>query len=142
MTVAICPGTFDPITNGHLDVIKRASHFFERFIVAVAANPAKEPLFDLEERVYLLRKATEGLENVEVESFDTLLVDFARKVGATAIIKGLRARGGFTVDQTWKGGVLVSARITSHLGHPCRIRYGTRTDDLEIAAGSSQEFRP
>lgn len=57
-------------------------------------------------------------------------------------VTGLRARGGFTVDQTWKGGVLVSARITSHLGHPCRIRYGTRTTDLDVAAGSSQEFRP
>lgn len=98
MTVAICPGTFDPITNGHLDVIKRASHFFERFIVAVAANPAKEPLFDLEERVFLLRKATEGLKNVEVDSFDTLLVDFARKVGATAIIKGLRALSDFEYE--------------------------------------------
>ncbi len=98
MTVAVCPGTFDPITNGHLDVIRRASRFFERFIVAVAANPAKRPLFSLEERVYLLKKATEGLENVEVAWFDNLLVDFARKVGATAIVKGLRALSDFEYE--------------------------------------------
>lgn len=98
MTTAICPGTFDPITCGHLDVIKRAYAFFDRFIVAVAANPAKQPLFNLDERVYLLRKATEGLANVEVSSFDTLLVDFARKVGANAIVKGLRAISDFEYE--------------------------------------------
>jgi len=98
MTVAICPGTFDPITCGHLDVIQRARRYFDRFIVAVAANPAKRPLLTLEERVYLLQRATEGMENVEVASFDTLLVDFARKVGATAIIKGLRALSDFEYE--------------------------------------------
>ncbi|MDY6795950.1 MAG: pantetheine-phosphate adenylyltransferase [Actinomycetota bacterium] len=98
MTVAICPGTFDPITCGHLDVIKRACSFFERFIIAVAANPVKEPLFDLEERVYLLKKATCDLEEVEVCSFDTLLIDFAREVGANAVIKGLRAISDFEYE--------------------------------------------
>jgi len=98
MTVAICPGTFDPITCGHLDVITRACRYFSRFIVCVAANPAKEPLLSLEERVYLLRKATEDLAGVEVEAFDTLLVDFARKVGATAIVKGLRAISDFEYE--------------------------------------------
>lgn len=98
MTVAVCPGTFDPITSGHLDVIRRASRFFERFIVAVAANPAKRPLFTLEERMNLLRKAVEGLENVEVAAFEGLLVDFARKVGATVIIKGLRALSDFEYE--------------------------------------------
>lgn len=98
MTTAICPGTFDPITCGHLDVIKRAYSFFDRFIIAVAENPYKEPLFTLEERVYLLEKATRGLSNVEVSSFDTLLVDFAKKVGATAIVKGLRAISDFEYE--------------------------------------------
>lgn len=98
MNVAICPGTFDPITCGHLDVIKRACGYFDRFIVCVAANPVKEPLFNLKERVYLLKKAMNGLENVEVDSFDTLLVDFARKVGATAIVKGLRAISDFEYE--------------------------------------------
>jgi pantetheine-phosphate adenylyltransferase len=98
MTKAICPGTFDPITCGHLDVINRAYKYFSKFIVAVAANPIKQPLFSLKERVYLLKKATAGLQNVEVEAFDTLLVDFARKVGATAIVKGLRAISDFEYE--------------------------------------------
>ena len=98
MTKAICPGTFDPITCGHLDVINRAYKYFSQFIVAVAANPIKQPLFNLKERVYLLEKATAGLPNVEVESFDTLLVDFARKIGATAIVKGLRAISDFEYE--------------------------------------------
>jgi pantetheine-phosphate adenylyltransferase len=98
MTVAICPGTFDPITNGHLDVIKRAYRYFSRFIVCVAANPIKEPILNLKERVALTQKATEEMVNVEVESFDTLLVDFARKVGATAIVKGLRAISDFEYE--------------------------------------------
>ncbi|NPV59290.1 MAG: pantetheine-phosphate adenylyltransferase [Actinobacteria bacterium] len=98
MTVAICPGTFDPITCGHLDVISRARRYFERFIVAVAANPYKRPLFTLEERVELLRKVTAEMENVEVAPFDSLLVDFARKVGATVIVKGLRAISDFEYE--------------------------------------------
>ncbi len=98
MTVAICPGTFDPITCGHLDVITRASKYFDRFIVAVAVSPFKSPLFTLDERVHMLEKATEGLKNLEVTSFDTLLVDFARKVGATAIVKGLRAISDFEYE--------------------------------------------
>ena len=98
MTTAICPGTFDPITCGHMDVIRRAYKFFDRFIVAVATNPIKKPLFDLQERVQLLSKATEDLANVEVSAFDTLLVDFAKRVGAGAIVKGLRAISDFEYE--------------------------------------------
>jgi len=98
MTTAICPGTFDPITCGHLDVIKRAYGFFDRFIVAVATNPIKVPLFNLQERVQLLKKATNGLANVEVSAFNTLLVDFATSVGAGAIVKGLRAISDFEYE--------------------------------------------
>ncbi len=98
MAIAVCPGTFDPVTSGHLDVIKRAAPFFDRFIVAVAENPVKKPLFTLQERVYLLKKATQGLKGVEVASFDTLLVEFARKVGARAIVKGLRAISDFEYE--------------------------------------------
>ncbi len=98
MTVAICPGTFDPITNGHMDVISRAYKYFEKFIVAVAVNPFKQPLFTVEERVSMLEKATAGMPGVEVTCFDTLLVDFARKVGATAIVKGLRAISDFEYE--------------------------------------------
>jgi pantetheine-phosphate adenylyltransferase len=98
MTVAICPGTFDPITCGHMDVITRAYKYFSRFIVAVAVNPFKQPLFTVEERVRLLEKVTNGMSGVEVSCFDTLLVDFARKTGATAIVKGLRAISDFEYE--------------------------------------------
>ena len=83
MTTAICPGTFDPITNGHLDVIRRASKFFDRFVVGVGARADKAPLFSLEERVQMVKDTTRDLPNVDVEPFDTLLVDFAKNVGAT-----------------------------------------------------------
>ncbi|MDD3719218.1 MAG: pantetheine-phosphate adenylyltransferase [Actinomycetota bacterium] len=98
MTTAICPGTFDPITCGHIDVITRAYKYFDRFIVAVAVNPLKQPLFTVEERIHMLEKATKGMNGVEVSSFDTLLVDFARKTGATAIVKGLRAISDFEYE--------------------------------------------
>jgi pantetheine-phosphate adenylyltransferase len=81
-----------------MDVITRAYKHFDRFLVAVAVNPFKQPLFSLEERVYLLQKATTGMDSVEVTSFDSLLIDFARKVGATAIVKGLRAISDFEYE--------------------------------------------
>jgi pantetheine-phosphate adenylyltransferase len=88
---ALCPGTFDPVTNGHLDVIGRASELFESVVVAVVENPSKTPLFTLEERVELLEEAVRGLSNVRVGSFRGLLVDHARASGAAVIVKGLRA---------------------------------------------------
>ena len=91
MKRAMTPGTFDPITEGHLDVITRAAQLVDEIIVAVAASPKKQPLFSLEERVELARQATSHLPNVSVEPFDELLVDFARRRGATVVIKGLRA---------------------------------------------------
>jgi pantetheine-phosphate adenylyltransferase len=98
MTTAICPGTFDPITNGHLDVIRRASKFFDRFVVGVGARADKAPLFSLAERVQMVKDTTRDLPNVDVEPFDTLLVDFAKDVGATAIVKGLRAISDFEYE--------------------------------------------
>lgn len=92
MKRALIPGTFDPITEGHLDVITRASQLMDEAIVAVAAVPPnKKPLFNLDERVELARQAVAHLENVTVEPFDCLLVDFAEQVGATVVVKGLRA---------------------------------------------------
>ena len=88
---ALCPGTFDPVTNGHLDVIERAGQHFDHVIVGVLENPAKQPLFTLEERVAMLKDATSALANVEVESFSGLLVEFATRKGSTVIVKGLRA---------------------------------------------------
>lgn len=91
MRRALTPGTFDPITSGHLDVITRAAQLMDEVIVAVAASDRKKPLFSLEERAALAREATAHLPNVRVEAFDELLVDFARKVDAQVVIKGLRA---------------------------------------------------
>ena len=88
---ALTPGTFDPITVGHLDVITRASQLVDEVIVAVAESVKKKPLFTLEERVTLAEEATRDLDNVRVVPFDGLLVDFAHEVGATAVVKGLRA---------------------------------------------------
>ncbi len=96
--IALCPGTFDPVTSGHLDVISRACRFFDRFYVAVASNPYKNPMFDLEERVDLLEKSVRSLPNVEVITFDCLLVELAEKMGANAIVKGLRAISDFEYE--------------------------------------------
>ncbi|MEE0845107.1 MAG: pantetheine-phosphate adenylyltransferase [Eggerthellaceae bacterium] len=91
MKRAVTPGTFDPITKGHLDVITRAAQLVDEVVVAVAASRKKGPLFSLEERTRLAREATAHLPNVRVEPFDGLLVDFARQIGATIVVKGLRA---------------------------------------------------
>ncbi len=91
--IAICPGTFDPVTNGHLDVIGRASAMYDTVVVAVVNLPWRKgsTLFTAEERIEFVRSATRDLDNVEVEAFSSLLVDFAREKGAMAIVKGLRA---------------------------------------------------
>ena len=91
MPLALCPGSFDPPTNGHVDVIERAARHFDSVIVAVIANPSKEPLFSLEERKDLLADALAHVDNVEIASFDGLLVDFARDRKTSIIVKGLRA---------------------------------------------------
>ena len=88
---ALTPGTFDPITAGHLDVISRAAQLVDEVIVAVAVSAKKKPLFSLEERVALVKEVTRDLPNVRVEPFDELLVDFAHRMGAQAVVKGLRA---------------------------------------------------
>jgi pantetheine-phosphate adenylyltransferase len=88
---ALCPGTFDPVTNGHLDIIGRASQTFEAVAVGVLENPSKQPMFTLEERVAMLKEACSGMPKVTVVSFRGLLVDFARSQGDAAIVKGLRA---------------------------------------------------
>ena len=91
MTTAVYPGSFDPATNGHLDVIERASKLFDQVIVGVLHNSAKSPLFSVEERVNILKEATRGLDSVEIVSFSGLTIEFARECGAKVIIRGLRA---------------------------------------------------
>ncbi len=95
MTIGIYPGTFDPLTRGHTDVIARSLRLVNKVIVAVAPNPRKIPLFDLKERVELAKIATKDLPGVEVEPFDGLLVQYVRERGAQAIIRGLRAVSDF-----------------------------------------------
>lgn len=98
MRIAIYPGTFDPITNGHLDLVKRASTLFDRVIVAVANNPQKQPLFDLVERRRLVQETVSEIRNVEVDTFEGLLVDYAKRKGACAAIRGLRAVSDFEYE--------------------------------------------
>ncbi|WP_114571172.1 pantetheine-phosphate adenylyltransferase [Exiguobacterium flavidum] len=96
--IAVCPGSFDPITNGHLDIIERATPIFDEVIVAVLNNSSKKPLFSVAERMALITEVTEHLPNVRVDSFDGLLVDYAASVGATAIVRGLRAVSDFEYE--------------------------------------------
>lgn len=98
MKVAICPGSFDPVTLGHLDIIERTSYLFDKVIVAVLCNMDKHPNFTVEERMEFLRETTSHLPNVEISSFDGLLVDFAKEKGATAVVKGLRAVSDFEYE--------------------------------------------
>ena len=95
MTIGIYPGTFDPITRGHADVIARSLHVVQQVVVAVAPNPRKAPLFDLKDRVELAKIATQDITGVIVEPFDGLLVEYVRRRGAQAIIRGLRAVSDF-----------------------------------------------
>jgi pantetheine-phosphate adenylyltransferase len=98
MKIAVYPGTFDPITNGHIDILKRASTIFDLVYIGVAKNIGKDPLFSANERLDLIRKSTEEVSNVEVRQFDGLVVEFAKEVGASVIIRGLRAISDFDYE--------------------------------------------
>jgi len=95
MKVGVYPGTFDPITNGHIDIIRRSKHVFDKVIVAVAPNPKKKPLFDIHERVAMIKDATRDLPYVEVEIFEGLLAEYMTRKGVHAIVRGLRAISDF-----------------------------------------------
>lgn len=98
MKIAVYPGSFDPTTNGHLDIIKRSGLLFDKVIVAVLNNPNKQPLFSVKERVDLLKKTCNNMENVEIDSFSGLLIDYAKSKNACAIVKGLRAVSDFEYE--------------------------------------------
>jgi pantetheine-phosphate adenylyltransferase len=98
VATALCPGSFDPPTNGHIDVIERASRYFDTVVVAVIANPSKQPLFSLEERTDMLRDALTHVGNIEITSFDGLLVDFAKDRDLGVVVKGLRAISDFEYE--------------------------------------------
>ena len=112
MKTAICPGSFDPVTLGHMDIIRRASKIFDKVIVAVMVNPAKKTAFTLDERVALLKKATAEMDSVEVVGFDGFLADLARKRGACAIVKGLRAVSDFEYEFQM---ALINQKLNSQL---------------------------
>jgi pantetheine-phosphate adenylyltransferase len=98
MRIAIYPGSFDPLTNGHLDVVQRATKLFDRVVVAVAKSESKQPLFSLEERMDMVAAAVQHLSNVEADSFEGLLVEYAARRGAHAVIRGLRAVSDFEFE--------------------------------------------
>lgn len=95
MKIAIYPGSFDPVTSGHLNIIRRAANIFDKLIVCVMVNAGKNPLFSLEERVELIRRVTGDIPNVEVDCSDELLADYAQRKGSCVIVKGLRAGSDF-----------------------------------------------
>ena len=108
MTRAVCPGSFDPVTNGHLDIIRRASALFEELVVATGTNASKSRLFDPEERLEMLREACADLPNVSVRGFTGLIVDFCREIDAQAIVKGLRGGNDYEYE-------LPMAQMNAHL---------------------------
>jgi pantetheine-phosphate adenylyltransferase len=108
MTRAVCPGSFDPVTNGHLDIVRRAAGLFDELVVATGTNPSKSRLFDAEDRLEMLRETCGDLPNVTVMGFDGLIVDFCREIGAAAIVKGLRGGNDYEYE-------LPMAQMNSHL---------------------------
>ena len=112
MKIAIYPGTFDPITNGHLDILERAMKLFDRVIITIARNSAKQPLFTEEERLAMMREAVRSYKQVEVDLFDGLLVDYAQRKQATAIVRGLRAISDFEYELQM---ALMNRRLDHHI---------------------------
>jgi len=96
--IAVCPGSFDPITNGHVDIIKRGARIFDKIYVCVLNNSAKKALFSVEERLELIKDATKEIGNVHVDAYNGLLVDYAKKVNAQVILRGLRAVSDFEYE--------------------------------------------
>ena len=108
MTRAVCPGSFDPVTNGHLDIIRRAAAIFDELVVATGTNPSKSRLFEPEARLEMLREVCAEVPNVTVMGFTGLIVDFCREIGAGAIVKGLRGGNDYEYE-------LPMAQMNSHL---------------------------
>jgi pantetheine-phosphate adenylyltransferase len=130
MTVAaMYPGTFDPITLGHEDLVRRACRLFDRVVVAIAANPSKEPMFSLEERVELARTSLNDLDNVEVSGYDGLTVDFARENGLRVIMRGLRAVSDFEYE-------FQLANMNRHLADDVETAFLTPNENYNFISSS------
>ena len=98
MKIAVYPGTFDPITNGHIDIIKRALNIFDKVIIAISVDSTKNPFFTVEERIKMISEAVKDIQRIEIDSFSGLLVDYAKKTNAIAVIRGLRAVSDFEYE--------------------------------------------
>jgi len=129
MKTVVCPGSFDPVTNGHLDIIERAAALFDRVIVVVMVNAAKQPLFSTDQRVDMLRRSTAHLSNVTVDSYDGLLATYAKTQGATVIVKGLRALSDFEYE-------FQMALTNRELNHTLETVFLTATDDKMYLSSS------
>ena len=127
--VAVYPGTFDPVTNGHSDLVQRASKLFDRVIVAIAANPSKAPLFDLEQRVAMVKTVLTGLDNVEVCGFSELLVDFVHTRNANVILRGLRAVSDFEFE-------MQLASMNRRLDHTVETVFMTPAEETSFISAS------
>jgi pantetheine-phosphate adenylyltransferase len=112
MRIAVYPGSFDPLTNGHVDIIRRGARLFDRIVVAILVNEQKTPLFTTDERLEMVREAFAGDDAVEVDTFDGLLVDFVRRRGASAIVRGLRAVSDFEYEFQM---ALMNRRLDEHV---------------------------
>lgn len=146
MATAIYPGTFDPMTYGHYDVIKRAAQLYDRVIVGILNNSVKSPLFSVEERVNILRRATSGIANVEVCAFSGLAVDFARECNANVIVRGLRAITDFEYElqMAQTNRVLAPDVDTTFLTTSLEYAYLSSTTVKEVASfgGDIKRFVP
>ncbi len=146
MRIAVYPGTFDPVTNGHLDIVQRACELFDKVIIGVLHNSAKTPLFSVEERVNILEKVTEDIPNVEVRSFSGLSVDFAKACNAKAIVRGLRAITDFEYElqMAQTNRVLAPDIDTILLITSLKCAYLSSTTVKEVAAfqGNIDKFVP
>lgn len=127
--VALYPGTFDPITNGHSDLVERASRLFDRVIVAIAANPGKTPMFDLQHRVAMAETVLQGLDNVEVSGFSELLVDFVRRKQGNVILRGLRVVSDFEYE-------MQLASMNRHLAEEIETLFLTPSEKCSFISSS------
>lgn len=135
MRTVICPGSFDPVTNGHLDIIGRSSVLFDRVIVVVMKNPAKTNFcFSPEERAELIRRCTKDIENVEVDIYEGLLADYARQKGAVAVVKGLRAVSDFEYE-------FQQAQMNKKLNNELETVFiNTRVENLYLSSSAVKQI--